>query len=79
MAGMLGQDLEDDFLQFLGCSTAYSIELIAGQAAISTDFDMVASCFCYNNRFVREATRHNVWTTRAKIVAIAVIPDPERE
>ena len=60
-------------------SNTYDILLFPGQSAISTDFHMVVVCNCFNNKFVQQGFRHNVWNTRAKYMTVFIFPEPNNQ
>ena len=60
-------------------SNAYDIVLVPGQSAISTDFPMVVVCNCFNNKFVQQGFRHNVWNTRGKYMTVFFFPEANNQ
>ena len=74
---LIGREAEDEKLQDTLQFGGYRITLVPGQSAISTDFDCVIVSNCYDNKFVRALSRHNVWNTRCRILNIFLCPESQ--
>ena len=72
---LTGREPTNDILQKKLCGD-YQIDLVPGQSAISTDFHVTLEVNCLDNPFVRTLYRHNVWTSRCKLLNIILCPEP---